>query len=265
MVIDLDHPDCRDYTVLEPIQCDNAGPCEIYDLVVDPLECNNDGTYGIAINFEVDNPGNELFEVFDANFNLLGSFPIADLPVVIEDFHPSGNDFDWIKVCINDVPNCCRVAEFEALDCGGGDCQIYEVIAEAHPCDENGQFLVDIDFQFENVGNTGYKIVGNGVNYGTFSYEEEYVTVGPLYGDGQTVYEFVVIDLAHPDCQNYTVLGPIQCDNAGPCEIYELAVEPLECDGEGTFSIVVDFEHQNTSDAGFKVFSPKSVYRLLQL
>ena len=179
LILDISNPACFGYKELELIDCNNTGPCEIYDLVVDPLECNPNGTYGIAINFEVDNPGNEFFEVFDADFNLLGYYPIADLPIVIEDFHPSGNDFDWIKVCINDVPDCCRVAEFEALNCGGGDCQIYEVIAEAHPCDENGQFLVDIDFQFENVGSSGFKIQGNGVHYGTFSYEEEYVTIGP--------------------------------------------------------------------------------------
>ena len=135
------------------------------------------------------------------------------------------------------------------------------MIAEAHPCDENGGFLVDIDFQFENVGESGFRIQGNGVDYGDFSYEEAYVTIGPLYGDGQTVYEFVIIDNDNPNCQDYTTLGPIDCDpNQGPCEIYNLVVDPMECNENGTYSIAINFEVENPGNNFFEVFGPNNEY-----
>lgn len=254
LVLDIANPACYGYYELGPINC-NQQPCEIFELVVDPLECNNDGTYQLFINFEVENPGNEFFDVYNQEGEIIGYFPLAELPLIIPNFHGSGNAVDVIKVCINDHPDCCRVREFEAPNCnGGGDCHIFDVIAEAHPCTPNGIFYVDIAFEFENVGNEGYKILGNGNNYGTFSYNEPFPTLGPFNGDGETVYEFVVLDLQHPDCSDFAVIEPINC-NALPCEIFDLTVTTLNCNNDGTYPIVIDFEVENPGNDFFEVFA----------
>ena len=148
LVFDQNDDGCSAVTELEAPNC-GSGDCEIWDLVVDPQECNDDGTYSIVINFEYQNPGNDFFEVFDQDENLIGFFPLNELPITIPNFEPSGNDYDFITVCINDMPNCCASAEFMALDCPSNDCEIWDLIVEAHDCDDNDQFLVDLDFNFQ--------------------------------------------------------------------------------------------------------------------
>lgn len=252
LVLDIANPACYGYYELGPISC--GEPCGIYDLTVETLDCNNDGTYSIVIDFEVINPGNEFFEVFTENGALLGYYELNELPLTIEHFPPSSNLVDVIKVCINDQPNCCRFVEFEAPDCPGGECHIYDVVATPQPCTPNGIFYVDISFEFENVGNEGYKIQGNGTNYGTFSYNEPFPSIGPLTGDGETVYEFIVIDLQNPECRNFTEIEPINC-NTSACEIYDLTVETLDCNNDGTYQIVIDFEVEHPGNDFFEVFT----------
>ena len=60
-------------------------------------------------------------------------------------------------------------------------CIIDDLIVEAHDCD-NGTFLVDLDFNPIGTSDS-FTVVGNGTNYGTFSYSELYLTLGPLDGD----------------------------------------------------------------------------------
>ena len=67
---------------------------------------------------------------------------------------------------------------------------IYDIMAEAHACDSNGHFLVDLNFQHMNTSDSFY-VVGNGMNYGTFSYDDLFLTLGPLSGDAQTTWEFI--------------------------------------------------------------------------
>ena len=56
------------------------------------------------------------------------------------------------------------------------DCAIQNVIVEAHPCTPNGIFYVDLAFEYENVGDAGFSVVGNGNDYGDFDYGEPFIT-----------------------------------------------------------------------------------------
>ncbi|MCB9284201.1 MAG: T9SS type A sorting domain-containing protein [Lewinellaceae bacterium] len=248
-VSDVLHPDCHDAIAIDPVDC-GGSPCEIYDLVVEPGECNGDGAYNLFINFQVDNPGNDFFEVYYGTENL-GFFALADLPITIENFSDNGEEVVHIKVCINDMPNCCKVAEFLS-PCPSAGCNIYDLTAETTPC-ENGQFYVILNFQYENVGNQGFKVQGNGNMYGTFDYSQVPVTIGPLVGDGTTVYEFAVKDVAHPDCHDVTFTGPVDC-GAGPCEIYDLVVDPGECNANGAYNLFINFQVDNPGNDFFEVF-----------
>ena len=242
---DVGDPNCNNFTVIDPVTCDIQGDCDIFDLVVDPQECNDDGTYNIFINFEYENAPNDLFDVFNANNEIIGTYELANLPVLHNNFVPSGNDFDVITVCINDTPNCCATEEFLALDCPVPDCQISNVVADPGPCD--GEFFwVVLNFDFENTSNS-FSVHGNGTNYGDFLYTDLPITIGPLLGDGVTIYEFVVTDLEFPDCSDFTAIDPIQCD-VNVCEIWDLVAEAGDCDGE-FFNVDLTFNYENTSDS----------------
>ena len=91
------------------------------------------------------------------------------------------------------------------------ECRIADLRVKATPCNADGQFFVDIDFAATNPGGRGFSVKGNGRDYGTFSYDEDVVRVGPLPGNGETAYEFIVIDNENPDCRAAVGLGRVDC------------------------------------------------------
>ncbi len=135
-------------------------------------------------------------------------------------------------------------------------CEIGEVIVEAHPCTPNGIFFVDLDFDYENTSDS-FTVVGNGTDYGTFSYDDLYLTLGPLDGDGSTVYEFIVKDQDNPDCSNFAEIGPINCNSAS-CGFEDFEIYNIECevddDGNALYYFKLNFEPVNTDDLGFDLF-----------
>ncbi|MDX1407125.1 MAG: hypothetical protein R3330_03300, partial [Saprospiraceae bacterium] len=248
VIQDVQNPDCSDFGVIGPIECPPG--CGFNEFIVDLIECQSDSTYSFALNFNPVNPASDGFNV-SSDGQFIGTFEYADLPVIINDFPASGNFFDVLTICDNLDSLCCATIEFEALLCGG--CLIYDLVVEASACDSNAQFFVDIDFQFQNVGTMGFQVGGNGNNYGTFSYEDLPITLGPFDGDSTTFYEFVVLDNENGLCLAGTELGTIDC--LTPCTIGELAVDPLECTGNGQYALWLDFDYVNTSNVGFDVFA----------
>ncbi len=211
LILDLENPTCFGYAEVGPIDC--SGNCEIYDLVVETLDCNPDGTYNLIVDFNVANPGNDFFDVYGGPNNaFLGYFPIAELPVTITNFPASGNDFDRIKICINDNPDCCRVKEFPAPDCNTGDCIIHDLGVSLAYCDSAG-FYVQLHFGYANTGGSGYRVQGNGQLYGTYSYDEPFPVIGPFPPELDVVWELVVKDVNHPDCSDFTTFTSMYCED----------------------------------------------------
>ena len=66
----------------------------------------------------------------------------------------------------------------------------------------------------QNTNDGGFIVAGNGVTYGSFGYADLPVTIGPLEGDGETDWEFIVIDLGDPTCSAFTELGVINCETS---------------------------------------------------
>jgi len=97
----------------------------------------------------------------------------------------------------------------EWFECGS--CYIYDVVAQAGECDSAGYFMVEIDFTVQNPQAAGFTVVGNGVTYGNFDYNQASYTIGPLAGDGITPYEFVVRDNEDNSCSDFYELGIVDC------------------------------------------------------
>jgi hypothetical protein len=77
-------------------------------------------------------------------------------------------------------------------------------------CDSAGHFFFILDFEFSNPGDQGFNVVGNGNEYGNFSYDDVPVQIGPFPSD-DTPYEFLVYDAAHPGCFDVIEPGVVQC------------------------------------------------------
>jgi len=111
---------CADIEWLAP-SC-NMSDCDISNLSVDIGDCNPSGTYQLTIDFDHENAGNDFFDLYVRNDELIGYFPLADLPLTIENFEFSGFDDDYIKVCINDNSSCCEEIEWTPPTCDDCDC-----------------------------------------------------------------------------------------------------------------------------------------------
>ena len=248
VVIDSQTDGCSDFTVLEALDC--PASCGFNDVVIEPFECVNDTSYNLDLDFIPISVGDAGFSVYAAGM-LLGEYAYDDLPVVVENFPASGDFFDELTICDNADTACCQTHEFQALLCG--ECVIYEMVAEPSECDSNAQFFITIDFEYQNVGASGFQIGGNGNIYGTFEYADLPITLGPFDGDDMTFWEFVVFDLDNPLCIQGVEVGVINCIN--PCEIGELIVDALECTGDGTYNLFLDFDYANTDSVGFDVWA----------
>lgn len=219
LVLDIADPSCFGFTEIGPIDCDTG--CDIFGLVADPLGCNDDGTYNVFLNFEVSHPGNDFFEVYTRNGALVGYYSLNERPVVIEGLSPSSSGEGYLRVCINDQPNCCEAIEFPEPDCTD-ECRITDVRAEFSHCDADGNYYVRLYFNARNTNSPGFRVFGNGQEYGTFSYTMPLpVLIGPI-APGALAYELIVADLGNPDCRGFTGFEAFDCNNdAGVCITFD--------------------------------------------
>jgi hypothetical protein len=200
-------PDCLEHP---------GGTCEITNLHVETGDCTSNTTYEVWVDFDVVNAPANSFVLY-ANGTVFGTFNLDQLPLHIEEFPYNGGPNDVIKVCFATLATpavCCETIEFPVPDClgqGGDDCHILDVHVVATPC-ICGQFFALVTYEHENADADVVDIFGNGTNYGTFPYNQQQpILIGPLAGGTGLQYEFVVRDHQNHDCQDFFVLGAVNC------------------------------------------------------
>ncbi len=241
---------CSTEIEIEDACCD-FNDCSIDSLWVYDFECNNDGSYNFTLDFEYSEVGGELFDVYDGG-EYFGSYAYDDLPVRISGFEGRDAEYDLIKVCDDDKPDCCALYEFLPPDCDDEDgCEILEVFAESYECTENS-FFIDIEFEVENPGNQGFIIRGNGVIYDTLEYGQLFYTVGPIELDCSKVYEFIIIDI-EKGCSAEAIMDDVVCCE-DDCEIWDIEIGDFECNDNGTYDFTLDFNYEGNLNEFFEVF-----------
>ncbi|MDX1685424.1 MAG: T9SS type A sorting domain-containing protein [Saprospiraceae bacterium] len=243
-IADAEDDNCREIEVLGTVCCGDT--CEISNLNVEVLRCNGDSCLVIEVDFDTSAVGSGEFEVFDRN-GFFGVYNYAQLPLVIDCFTITGDTFEFIKVCDRGNPDCCAAFEFPAVDCDEL-CAIYDVELNRSRCDTNGQFMVTLEFSYDNVSDS-FTVSGNGRMDGTFGYNDLPVALGPFDGDCTTDYDFIVADQSDPNCSATSNLGVVCCDDS--CSIFNLTLVETQCDSNDMFFIEISFDHQNTSDSFF--------------
>ncbi|NQU51127.1 MAG: hypothetical protein HQ522_01165, partial [Bacteroidetes bacterium] len=111
-----DNADCCKVSEFLAPDC-SVNECEIWGLSLTAGECITDSTYNLTINFNHQNTTNSWFEVFTRNNNNIGIFELSDLPLTITDFEKSGLEYDYIKIAINDNPDCIKANEIKPPGC----------------------------------------------------------------------------------------------------------------------------------------------------
>ncbi|MFN0012908.1 MAG: hypothetical protein ACKVU2_00030, partial [Saprospiraceae bacterium] len=233
-VIEFAVPDC------------NNTPCEIYDLKVETA-CNADGTYKAVVNFKVSSttPAGMFFSLW-ANGHFIGSFPLTALPFVIPNFPSDGGPNDYVKVCIvtpnSSQPLCCKSLEFPVPNCNNHPCEIYDLKAEAGPCNSDGKFKVIVNFKVEKPTSDRFMLWANGVLVGTYKLSELPLTISPFPTNGgpNDVIKVCMLNAAGApgDCCRTIEFAVPDCNNH-PCEIYDLKAEAGPCNSDGKFKVIV--------------------------
>ncbi len=214
-------PLCCESTEFSAPNCQSG--CAIKDLEVEVGDCNPDGTFKLLLNFKAQNTGGSSKFVLWVNGAMFGTYDLSQLPLTIPNFPASGNKQDKIKVCLvtpNDVsqPLCCEDLAFDAPNCAGKPCKIWDVQVQATPC-LCGQFFAVLTFRHQNGSDKGFEIVGaNGDVYGSFGYDKQQpIILGPFDDDDETPYVFLVQDKGDPNCADGAKLGLVDCpDQAVP-------------------------------------------------
>ncbi|MEZ4886530.1 MAG: T9SS type A sorting domain-containing protein [Chitinophagales bacterium] len=256
-ISDNDNPECTATLEFAVPNCEVV-ECAIEGLIVENLGCNENGNFAVSIDFDFANVGNEGFKLRGNGVNY-GNFSYANLPIVIDGLVGNGETNYEFVVIDNAFEGCSTAINFGVVICETAECVISNVIAEAHECDENGMFLVDIAFDVENPAAQTFRIRGNGTNYGTFEYGQDFYTIGPLVGDGTTIYEFIVRDTENEGCSAFTGLGPIDC-TAPDCSLFDVELVVGDCAEDGTFNLMVDFAFENVSELGFGVWVNEELF-----
>jgi len=234
--------------------CGNQ-PCEIYDLKVLVGDCTSDSTYKLTLDFKVQNPGNNFFEVWAGGNKYLGIFPLSSLPLTINNY-PSGPANYFLKVCINDQPNCCRTVQFQGKICNG-PCEISNLKVDVGICTGDSTYKVTIDFDATGNITNMFSVTGNGQFLGFYNLSQLPLTITnfPWNGGTHDVVEVCVVtapgiacckklEFKVPDC----LLNPV-------CEIYDLTVQVGDCTSDSTYKVKIDFEVTGNTTPEFMLWA----------
>ena len=245
VVTDNQFEDCSNWAGIDPVDC-GVGDCYISELNIDDYPCE-EGQYNVYLNFEYEDVSEEGFRLF-VNEDLFDEFDYADLPLNIGPFIGDG-EAEYLFV-VRDIisEDCASDKWFGPIDCGETGCNIWDMEATILPCNEESEFNVLINFLYENTGDDGFAIRGNGNNYGSYEYNELPVELGPFLADGETEYEFEARDNQLEGCLDWTSIDPFDCDTA--VQIDNLNLNMVDCEGNNYF-LVVDFDYLNEGEDGF--------------
>lgn len=238
--------------------------CDVYDVVVDAGACNPAGGYSLVLDFEVEHPGNDFFEVWAGNGQYVGIFPLSMLPLTIPNFPGSGNAVGIIKICINDQPNCCKTEDFLAPNCNPNDCEIHELTVETGECHGDSAYQVTVNFQVAGSTATSFQLWANGQVFGTYMLSQLPLTIPnfPWNGGNHDVLKVCVLTntISNNCCKTLEYAVP-ECLEGSDCEIYNLVVDAGDCDStHNTYSLVVNFQVENPGNASFEIWAGNGQY-----
>ena len=234
---------------LGPVFCE--GDCHVVDLSAEIQACeqaNGVNHYNIMVDFGIVSPVSQGVDVY-INDHHIGYYP-QQPPFLLQNVEVASTaDHITVRVCANDAADCCNYIVLPN-QCVEPECGFNDLIAETYPC-VDGQFMVDIAFHNPNPGPAGYYIFADGAISGPYQYgAAPYITLGPFAGDGTTVYDFLLLDIANPACFGYVEVGPVDC--SGDCHISDVTAEVKDCEN-GQFYVDLHFNYNNVGGQGFHI------------
>ncbi|MEM6698472.1 MAG: hypothetical protein AAF599_08750, partial [Bacteroidota bacterium] len=240
--------ECKDSTNLQA-PCIKSN-CSISEATIELLECDEEQSFHIRVMVRPEHPSSENYEI-DVFGQRFGPFSYTDSFALIGPFDGDSDTIYEISISDSENEDCFYQDTFES-PCKA-NCDKVSVRVETLNC-QNNQFDIDLYVTSAQSNYTGYFVqVNNGQSFGPFSYQQEWITIGPFEGDGQTIHKITIIDEEDRNCRKRTSFQAIDCDNQ--CSISDLVFEVgADCNEDYTFPLMIDFDVQNPVGTGYSVF-----------
>lgn len=240
-----DNPSCCD-----TIQIANPCICSISKARGQVVNCNEqDSTFSLKLNFK-HQLSTDSFQV-GGNATNYGVYAYKDLPITISGLKFSNViDYEFLIVDRNDA-FCFGSYPLGFVKNCDFPCSISDIKTNITACDAEGNFYAQLVFSDVNTSIEGFTVSGNGQEYGSFEYGEQNYKIGPLKGDCQTIYEFLVKDKEIEGCTIATSLKDSVCCKAA-CALSNLVIKEF-CDGDKLTAFEVDFDYSNNPSDMFSL------------
>ncbi len=216
------------------------------------IDCKDDGSFNVYGYYNSDLAGN--FHVF-ANGVFAGTMSYQQEDFVIEDL--AGDCETIYEFKLVNAENTCCVYEFsldEPVCCDASECD-WEWFELTHTNCLDGEFYAVIYYGVTNPLSDFFNVVGNGQNYGSFTYQENgFIEIGPLQGDCETIYEFIFFDGTSEACFGETYFEePICCEPIDTECGFDVGWEVSECNEEGLFYLTLFVSPFSNDCDGFTI------------
>ena len=251
---DVENADCQQYTTLA---AENCGPiCSFSNFELDSLMCQGNQSALVVFDFDYENTGGPTFDLFNEDGELISTYLYQSLPITEPFFIVNGAAPMVLTVCDHTNNNCCETFVLDPIDCNPNNCEIFSVTVDPE-CTGNN-FLVHLDFDYDNPASDSFKVTGNNLNFGTFPFDSLPITLGPLNGNSNISWVFNIEDKGNPACNASEVLGVYHCPP--PCDVQAMEALALECFGNEAYALEIGLEIEGEGDLGFAVFSETGYY-----
>ena len=237
--IDINNGDCKVIKDIKHPNCSQGGDCHLYDMTFDMTDCDSTGHFNMWLNCNHDNTS-DFFNLY-IDGGLIGQYAYSELPINLTQLVGDGAFHVYKFIDINNG-DCKVIKDIKHPNCSqGGECNLSELTLTPSNCNSEGQFYVEIDFDYENTSDS-FKIQRNGHNYGYFSYEDLPIVLGPFDGNSSTVYEFLVKDQANPNCKIASHINPPYCQNGFPEPLISMEIYDFKCIDTSNYTAFINVE-----------------------
>ncbi len=245
-----DNQDCCNTVQYATPSCNQNDDCQIVDLWIDQGDCDQDGNYYAHIGFEIWNSTNEFFDLW-INNEFHGYHHISELPIYIESITPRENsDYDIIEVCVNDNPDCCAALEYMPILCTD-DCTLQAPLCDIE-CVSAYEFELSIFFQYFNTSDS-FQVLIHNEYHDTYAYADLPVVLGVFSTANPTFGETIIVDIDDPTCFITMTPEVPECYDED-CQINEVWVEIDNCNPDGTYNALINFDAWNAGNDFFDLW-----------
>jgi hypothetical protein len=241
-------PDCCDVFEFDTPVCD--GSCALFDLFAETGQCTSDSTFVLDVVFDAFNLPVDSVTIYVGDL-YIGTFFNDPEYIHIEDFPLFDGESTTIIVCAVGAPDCCDTYTFENPNCSG-ECDILELVVDPIECNSDSTFILVINFDWINVDAGGFDVYAGDHYLGFFGLDQVPITVTNFPSNSTGNYVVTVCESDNQECcETLEFEGPV-CGEGG-CAIFDITWEITECNKEGQFWFIIDFEFENVGGEGFNV------------